>query len=256
MKALLSVGICPFCNGGHNTACFAEYIDGYYCFSCGKTKTCTREYMLKSDLDQSIIQLEAPKYSLNPKSFSPQILTWLYNYYIFEGEIKNYNLGYVDYDHFETNNKIIEGEGLIMFPNLNFFQIRFFPSKMFITKGDKKDVGVMRCRNRINNSIYICEDYISAIRLNQFVDVLCLFGTSLQKERLNAILPECPVIIYLDEDTAGKEATSKLRIQIQAYKEKLQLTYAYNTQITSKIDIISEKQPKELSPQQLRRLLS
>ncbi len=126
MGHLLQMTSCPYCLQGNNTPCFAQYSDGYCCFSCGKKSSSSQgqRHYANKELEK---ELRVPTHSTRISEFAPHILEWLYKHYIFEDKIKQYRFGYVPYTKFTCKSGAqCEGEGLLMPVADNFFQCRFF----------------------------------------------------------------------------------------------------------------------------------
>jgi Toprim domain-containing protein len=258
---LLSMGPCPWCLGGNNTPCFATYSDGYKCFTCGKSKKSGGLSMAyRPSLITSDNNIRLPEHTQNICEFSPSVLKWLYSFYVYNDLIKKHGIAYTKYTEFTTERGVkYSGDGLILpvFKDgtLVFCQQRFFPDKKFITKGDKTSPFVIKCEGSV--CLYIVEDYISAIRLGEFVNVLCLFGTSLHYQGVEFIRESgYDVVVWLDNDEAGEKGAAMLI-------DKLTKALTYNAKyrafaIREQINISNlrtEFQPKEYSNQQLKTII-
>lgn len=82
-----------------------------------------------------------------------------------------------------------------------------------LARGKKAPILVSQCKDKTIQSDIVCivEDIRSALKVSKHVDVLCLMGTSVSKfEYLNRIQPYKKVLIWLDGDSAGREAANKL----------------------------------------------
>ncbi len=247
MSALVSMGACPFCQNGTNTPCFATYVDGYHCYTCGKHKSASEKHYAFRTLKPIQKQLNLPQLIENPCKFSISVLQWLYKYFIYEGDIQRHNIYYVP---------PIEGyEESIVFGNkeLTFWQRRFFPSKKFITRGDKTQVFVLPSLIT-SNKIILVEDIISAIRVSKYANVICLFGTHmnylcrkfLEKSIYN-------IFIWLDPDKPGQDASNiMLNILTKSLGTYTRYrAFAVREQRTIKI-LNTEKQPKDYCDQELK----
>lgn len=72
------------------------------------------------------------------------------------------------------------------------------------------------CARTLNMSkICLVEDVISAIRVSKFMDVICLGGTYLSKYDKEVIQQYNQVVIFLDPDSAGREAAKKIRKELK-----------------------------------------
>ncbi len=250
MGHLISTGSCPFCNSGNNTPCFATYSDGYKCFSCGKQKNDA-----KYDFQQAVIIPKNPQLiqlTSNVCEFSNNVLQWLYNYYIFEKEIKAYNIYY-------TFTKDKTEESLVFYPNVKpdstFWQQRFFPSKRFLTFGNKQELQIMP--NIGSKLIVLVEDYISAIRVNEYANVLCLWGVHVTHHMLKVLQNfDMSIAIWLDPDRAGREAS---RLVLSRLNESMHYCSKYkafaNREPRTVAIVETDEQPKNYSGFQIGKIL-
>ncbi len=213
MSTLLSMGSCPFCGSGTRTSCFATYDDGYCCFTCGKKKIEKAGYAWKPAFAQKPSgMMELPQMTQNISKFSLPVLQWLYKYYVFDELIKKYSISYVP-----PIDKMSESLLLPVFDGqkLVSYQQRFFPKKSFITKGDKTQPYMIKCANPISNEIILVEDFISAIRLGEHMNTICLFGVHISHvmskfiENLNMNIK-----IWLDPDAPGRQASSEMSAKL------------------------------------------
>ena len=259
---LISMGSCPFCGGGNNTPCFATYSDGYKCFTCGKSKhtdgaTMAYRPMIKA----SNTEIRLPEHTQNISEFSPSVLKWLYSYYVYDPLIRKYGIAYTQHTEFTTERGIVyKGTGLLLpvFVDnvLVFCQQRFFPDKMFITKGDKTSPFVIKCREKSDITV-IVEDYISAIRLGEFVNVVCMFGTSLTYSGMQIIGSGTDrVLVWLDNDEAGHSGASLISSKLDKYLHTCAKQRAFAVREPRTVEILkTDKQPKEYSDQELKQIL-
>ena len=246
---LISMGSCPHCDSGHRSACYAEYVDGYKCFSCGVSKSYNSHRMAVMGRTRPTIKpgLNIPKSSPRVSEWPVSILKWLYKYYVFDDVIKKHNISYVE----DTNSllyKVVENNEVV------FAQTRKFPK--FIRGVGPKHIYKT---NNGHNTVVIVEDYISAIRLAENnVDAICLFGTSINDSDVKPVLDRWDnVVIWLDGDAAGikgcKSIEKKLNKQINENKLRFPLRYPQEWSI---VKIRSEKDPKTYSDNEIKERLN
>ncbi len=256
MSELVSMGICPFCKGGENTPCFATYSNGYFCFSCGKKKSTDKAlYAFRPNLKTADSKLNVPINTQNIKEFSPQVLSWLYKYYVYEDLIRKYNISFVPFAEFG----VFKGESLL-FPHMKGgelvgYQRRFFPDKQFITAGSR-EIPFLIC-NHDTNMIVLVEDFISAIRVAEFTNVLCLTGTKLSYNALLYIVKFYSNIqLWLDNDGPGIESAKAIEEQV-IKRMRTHLKYnAFAVKEESIVNIVNtEKQPKEHSNNEITNII-
>lgn len=255
MSSLLSMGVCPKCDGGHKSPCYAEYDDGYKCFSCGLYKSYDnhRKAMMGLSSYKPVVinkDMYVPKHTRNTREFSPQILKWLYSFYVYDKLIKKHHIGYVA-DTGDWGDSVLLP--VIKDNEMVFVTRRFFPDKRVLGIGEKQ---VYKIKNG-NKKLIIVEDYISAIRVEDFGDVYCLFGTYLNKTEIPTILDGYnEIIIWLDGDDAGIKGADKLikqlNYQIRENKRRFPLKYLGDWTITV---IKSEEDPKFYSPKEMERYI-
>ena len=94
---------------------------------------------------------------------------------------------------------------------------------------------------RLNNTIVLVEDVISAIRVSKYLDCVHLGGTSINKSTEDLLNAYINVYIFLDGDEAGKNGAMKIR-------NKLKLNY--NVRV-----IRAKKDPKCHTDEELKRIL-
>ena len=259
---LISMGVCPFCNGGHATPCFAEYDDGYCCFSCGRKKKANREFNLSSSAPTLDVHVIA--HTRNPREFDLEILKWLYKYHVYDEVIRKHYIGYAPYEEFVTGRGVsFKGCSLIL-PvivehKIVMYQRRFFPNKQFITVGDKKVIQLVLPEEALFSDVCVLvEDYISSLRVGAFVDTICLHGTSLSQHVKQYLSTQnyTKIVLWLDGDKPGIEAADKigkeLGIYLSGYMKTRPFLMRKLPQITT---IFSDKQPKEHTDEEIKNRL-
>lgn len=250
MGQLLSTGSCPHCRQGTNTPCYAEYTDGYKCYSCGASKSYNKEQQgflpvtsALRRLDTS--RLDLPDFVSDPRLFSLQLRRWLNQYYIYDEKIKLYNILAADNSLLFLSHK--DGE-------IQFYQQRFFPNKKLINHGKKV---VHRFTNN-HKTVVLTEDYISAIRVHECnVDSWCLFGTSLGYADIGMLLDNYrEIIVWLDNDKAGHDGTDKITYNLKARLAYFKRKYPYKYLHEYNIRVIkTSRDPKEYSPTEIERII-
>ena len=250
---LLSTGSCPFCLNGSITPCFATYDNGYFCFTCGARKSCSvANYAFRPSVLKSTA-LKVPNVSCD---FSPTVLQWLYKYYVFDSLIKKYRIYYVPANELQTESLLF---GVYNNSELVFWQQRFFPSKRFITGGDKNTPFLIMSKKCMHNkdTIVLVEDFISAIRLGEHVNVLCLWGVHvnyvmsklLQNLNMN-------ILVWLDPDEAGQTAAQELVTKLTKTLGYWSVYRAFAVREPRTVsNLETEKQPKDYSDFELNLLL-
>jgi 5S rRNA maturation endonuclease (ribonuclease M5) len=204
--------------------------------------------------------IRLPDHTQNICEFSPSVLRWLYSFYIYDDLIKKHGIAYTKYTEFITERGVkYSGDGLILpvfkDDTLVFCQQRFFPDKKFITKGDKTSPFVIKCEG--STCLYIVEDYISAIRLGEFTNVLCLFGTSIHYQSIEFIRESgYGIIVWLDNDEAGEKGANIIidKVTKALFCDTRYRAFAFRESRTIE-NLRTEFQPKEYSNQQLKTII-
>lgn len=244
---------CPYCGPSHSNSCYVLYETGDYCFSCNNgTSKSVDYYSFRNKLQTQDEELFIPSHTLNPSEFSVNVLKWLYSYYVYDDVIKQHHIAYCEaYQDFtesvllpllDDNNDVVA------------YQRRFFPKRFISSKNLKQHLFYVE--NNYEETICLVEDYISAIRVGQVENCLCLFGTSLTEQMSQFIVRNCDnVKIWLDNDKAGIEQSEKLyKTLLKNYKTYVRIN-SYEAR-TIKLSIIhSDKQPKEYTNSEIKQRL-
>jgi len=195
--------------------------------------------------------MQLPQLTNNISQFSLEVLQWLYKYYVFDDLIKKYKIAYVP----EVNSLVLpvfEGEKLIS------YQQRSFPKKGFITNGDKTSPFLIKCTAGQENTVYLVEDYISAIRLGEHVNVICLFGVHISLVMLKFIENiDMNVKIWLDPDAPGIKASEDLLARVTKSMLYCAKYRAFAVREPKTVEVIyTPKQPKDYCDAELKEILN
>jgi len=243
---LVRMTSCPHCGSGINTPCYAEFTDGYKCFTCGIAKSYNKERraFMKTPITKAAKDVPLPQYTSNPREFSLETLSWLYKYYIRDSEIRNAPIWYQD------NSLIFP---VIQDNEVVFYVQRFFPDKRIKNVGYKH---VDKFENG-NKTVVLVEDYISGVRVSEFADVWVLFGTSINSGDVSTLLDKYNYIkIWLDGDKPGMTGAYKMEDQLVRKMIYLKKKFPYKYDVSWHVKlIITEKDPKEYSPTEIERIL-
>lgn len=249
MSSLIRMGSCPMCQKGTDTPCFAEYVDGYHCFSCGAHKKLGgTNYAYRPATAATITSFPHDTTNTVAK-FSPNVLEWLYSYYVFDAMIRDYRIMYCK-----------DKEDSLVFPvikdnEIKFWQQRYFPTKRFKTGGNKSEIFYIK---HDSNKLVLVEDYISAIRVASFANVICLWGTHMNYDMSNFIdnIDMTNVSVWLDPDAAGQDAAKKIFNRLENKMHYLSGTRAFAIREQRTLTILdTEKQPKQYSDTELKSIL-
>lgn len=196
--------LCPSC--GSSTG-LGEKI----CFKCGYFNA---EYNISHSMfsdriytskRNSILELEDDvMFSVN--QFSPQALAWLYKYSIYDNIISKQMIGYCK----NTNKVLIPA--FDQNNTLQFYQLRALnPNEIkYLTYGNTANYTIHYADHKDSDTIIICEDHLSTIRVREFENVMCLSGTTLKNSAIENILENYTnVVFWLDADKPGRDAMFK-----------------------------------------------
>lgn len=195
-------------------------------------------------------EMYIPKHTKNPSEFSPDILKWLYSHYVYDSLIRKHRLGYVG-DTGDWGDSLLLP--VVKDNEMVFVTRRFFPNKRVLGIGTKQPYKIKGGHEKV----VIVEDYISAIRVAEYADVWCLFGTYLDRSHVDELLDTySDISLWLDNDEAGfkgvRNITKQLNYKIKEKYRRFPLKYPNGWSI---VNITSEEDPKTYSPTQIRRYL-
>jgi len=243
---------CPKCGDDHGNSCYIVYHDGYHCFSCGASSRKSAESFAFRELRIAEERnLFIPHHTLDINEFSPQCLRWLYSYYVTDKLIKQNKIAFCP---------SIDRDESILFPvliedgNLVEYQRRFFPKNFYSSGGVKKTTFISG--NHENTTYVLVEDYISAIRVGQFFNCLCLFGTSLTSLNKYWLTQHADkILVWLDNDEPGILAAKKIEGELIEYYRKLFRKHPMFYSDVEIKQIFTEKSPKELNDNAIKRTI-
>lgn len=261
MSLIRKTHYCPIINAEHGNLAYAEYDNGWWCYSCGVGKFYSNDefpLLRKAKIKNKNIQINE-NLKTNPKEFSIKLLSWLYSYYIFDELIYKYQIQYIEKGSREEglfipvigNNEIIA------------YQIRRFPSKKIFSMRIENTLALHYIES--SEIIVFVEDYISYIRLVEtgVVSVVCLFGTNLNKQNLNEVLNYrysfYKYVTWLDGDEPGQNASHKILKRLYDNDNRICIDFplvAYNIGKQRRfININTEKDPKCYSDSEIKSIL-
>lgn len=237
---LIEMTSCPFCNNGHNTPCFAKYDDGYKCFTCGAYKKADRSF---TNNVKKMGGLSLPKGIKNPTQFSYDNLKWLYSYYIDECTIRRNNIAQLDDEQ-------------LLFPIIKNNEVLFYierwnKPKKIRHRGVKQPILLDGASSK---KLIIVEDWISAIRVSEHYDTLCLFGLYCPYKDLQKYISRYDeIFIWLDGDAPGQQAASKL---YKLLVDRLLVSHKYKRSFDKNdkhvYNVKTSRDPKAYSPDEIK----
>lgn len=199
---------CFDCNANHS---LAEYEDGSYCHAC-QSKQYMKSLISNADIiidkfynDNSLI----PSNQNDP--WPTEAKDYLKQYYITEEMIKHYNIYWsntvrrIIIPNDREQSTCAWGRSIINTPK-------------WIKYGYKKGI-VYITSNKKTDDLVLVEDCISAIRVAQFTNCLCLSGTSIKDGMEDIISRYKKIVVWLDGDIAGIRGAEKIKRDYKLYKD-------------------------------------
>jgi hypothetical protein len=229
LKAISNSKECPSCGGGHKSRPFCRYENGWYCFSCGYTKTFNNGFVIH---EQRNVIPDWPEASSRLAEFSLEAQLWLAKYNITEQDVRDYNIYYTD------DNSLIYA---VLEPQL-FYQKRKMDERIITTYGQK----LTTLLEVSSICLVIVEDYISAINVHKAgYNALCLWGTKIAYKELEAWFKKFDkCLVWLDNDAekqtnSGQDAAKKI---INMGHSILYNKFGFSNKTIN--NIVSDKDPK------------
>lgn len=247
---------CPYRDIPHQNLAFVKYYNGHWCYGCNRGELKKEDYYSFRSVPTdkwSNIDINLDSAINDIKDFPNELLAWLYKYYIFDEKIYKNKIMYI-----KEENK----EDSLIFPilfknSVIAYQRRYFPSKKFFSL--KTNQCIFEVGDYLNsNKIILVEDYISAIRVGEVENCICLFGTSLNKNLLEYLISHYAEInIWLDPDEAGQKNSKKIITQLEKAIKLSMKIHAFSIREQKTIKIINSKEdPKCYSNEEIRRILN
>ncbi len=227
----MSRTICPECNSSTG---LAPYDDGEYCHACNSKQ---HVKSLLANIDSKIEtfykeNLLVPSNQNDP--WPTEAKKYLKQYYITGEMIRHYTIYWsntvkrIIIPNDRESSTCAWGRSLTNTPK-------------WIKYGYKKSI-VYISGNRRTNELVLVEDCISAIRVAQFTNCLCLSGTSIKDGMSDIISGYKKLIVWLDGDLAGIRGAEKIKREYKLFKD---------------IRIVTCKQdPKELTNSTIQAILN
>lgn len=218
---------CPFCERKRNRKILnvkrRNNLIIYHCFSTScKAHGMKRTYIdgiSPDDMKKMLVKDKKSKKNRRfhlPDTFTFDIpgdyVDYLKKYDIGHDLILKYNIGYVP-EH-KYNDKVIFTNRLVI-PTPSGFVARSEyeePKWMNFT-----DYNFRSINSPVSDTIVLVEDPLSCIRVGELIPCYCLLGTEMKEIIFINLLKYKKVIIFLDDDKAGKKGGLKIYNQISPY---------------------------------------
>lgn len=221
--------------------------NGYstFCFRCDRKEWQPKGIMTIAEITaMNKLNKEASSFKSKivlPEDFSTEIpiegRLWLYRASITGSLIKKYNIGYS------------EKLKRVILPVYRYNKLIWFIGRA-VHKGQKpKYLAPSENRDRVlfhsgspqrNTWVIVTEDILSCIRVGQVIDAVSLLGTKLSIEQTYQLM-NFKVILWLDNDKAGCDATKKMEKEL--------------AMVTDVHKVVTEKDPKMLTNKEIHNTL-
>lgn len=206
---------CPHCGGSKS---LAKYDDGEYCFKCGKDTRKENSIFATQSIEVPSVVSDFEKLPLSKTS-----LDFLAKYEIYSEPIELYKLC----DTTEYGGRLAmpvwDNDNIVIF--CQFRDVTGTMTPKTISKGPKPlvfytEYGLKRVHCD-RDPVVIVEDPFSAIKVAMAgYQVFCLYGSSLKRSLLPHFTKmKKPVILWLDGDQAGIDASAKISNQLKLYTQ-------------------------------------
>lgn len=228
---------CPNCHIQGRRKTLAVYEDGHkYCFFCSLYKPGNKIAALKASLEKEdgIIKLPYDSSKVIPKD----IAQWLGTYDITRMDVLYHNIQWSEqnkfliFPYYSDTRELLGWQGRDFKPN---------PKSKWYSQGNLKDIFHV-LGNFNERKVVLVEDIISCIKLSHFTNCLCLFGSSPPDSviaRIRTFYDYCDV--WLDPDAHSKAVKVKYKLEMIGVKSRV---------------ILSERDPKETSEEQIKKFLT
>jgi DNA primase len=249
IKAHLS---CDDCGGWYSKA---EYPENYYCFKCNKSTKKKPIKQGKSYFPEELAEIPGmiitwSRYQPGSTHFPQEAMEWLLKAGLDKPLREKYDITWVANATVQVpgTNYTVLFRNRIILPfytrdnELQFYQARATDAgtPKYYTIGKK---GLFWSKSNLGNTLVIVEDIASAIRIGEHCQAVALCGTKINNENLLTLVKNyVTIILWLDDDRAGKQGMYKLTKQLQLYNKRI-------------VQINSKKEPKECWNSEIKTLL-
>lgn len=240
---------CEKCGDNHKGKPFCIYADGFHCFSCGYTKISDRSFSVREPRTEvKIPQLGELKSRMDEFSITNQL--WLNKYYITKENVRNFNIKEAP-------------DGALVFCSVRngevvHYQLRYNTIPRQIKSYGPKTPSVSSVGSR---SVAIVEDYLSHIRVGEFIDTACLWGTKASYEFLDTLMNYRKIIVWLDNDhtketNSGQIAAKKICKMLDSILRLKKQKYGFGGISLPEVSILTtDNDPKAYSPSEIQTIL-
>ncbi len=226
------------------------YSAWYACYSCGANVSLHSTVTQKRTKKEKVLHYPEG-ITFDPEEFTLDVKKWLYSAHIYDKTIEKYSIGCIPDKNAVCLPIIINRE-------LKNYSLRYFGDTnrkyKYITRGSKKAAKIVLGKERSPDTLVIVEDYLSCIRVADYLPCFCLQGTNVSDRMLNTLIKKYnTILIWTDDDEGGDKAARTIETQIRKlYKNQ----YIKNLWEENLVDIRvkrikSKVDPKLLSEKEL-----
>lgn len=253
MKALSNSGQCPNCGDGHKSKPFCVYENGHHCFSCGFSKRIDDGYTARVLQRQSPSSPDWPDAQSNPDAFTLLVLKWLTKFGVTPEMCRKHNILCCNDDSVIYPSCYENGE-------LLSYQRRWINSntRRIITKGIKQPSLLYTDSTKQQGVLVIVEDFLSAIRVSQQYDVVCLWGTKAAYADLQKWFKKYnKCLVWLDNDAtketnSGQIAANKICVMAEGILDYRYKNKSFSPRGQVVCNVVSEQDPKCYTDTEIR----
>lgn len=219
------------CHDCGSSDALAEYTTATYCFSCGThtskvyKKSCGAQMEDVPGPDEPLV---VPRKATSRMTMDA--IRWLWKYDISDEQIALYGIKYVAEGVFlGMSNQEIYYRNRVFLPcygdqgDIKFYQLRSIDKQepKYYTAG-KKDLFISKQFQ--TQYVVLVEDMLSAIRVGELASCIGLMGTSLDDKKALTIASKYDMIlIWMDGDKAGREASKKLKKKLELLADVVEI---------------------------------
>lgn len=222
--------LCPHCNANRGRTWYPAKPgkdEGYYCHACKRFDSTNPK---SQDTKRQFVHLTTePRIKLpQDTTYFPDLMKSYLRHYHFSPELikKSRAFWANDVEVYSWRKEDFFSSGpRVVFPHfkdkkLEFFEARSLNPKTklkWVTGGSKK--ALYRSIERTDGPIVFVEDVVSCLRVSEVADAVALRGTSIHLDHM-LYFEELgrPVIVWLDNDTAGRQGANQLSMILKTYQ--------------------------------------
>lgn len=226
---------------------------GCFCNKCGKSSFRFKGIQKISDIlpqelpETRLYEVKLPEdVVFDVREFPNEARLWLYKADIRNDSIEKHKIGYSNYlkrviiPVYNSQGRLITWQGRAIFDGQSpkYLNQESLDKNKHLFNPDKNEP----CEKALPSLCIVTEDILSAIRVNQFYNVRSSIGTSLSDAQILELSKFDYVGIWYDPDRGGEDGCTKAVRRLNLY--------------TNSFSIRSDKDPKNLSKREIKRIVN